>query len=355
MSPVCISKLIISSAAGREGGHAGSFPGMQTLRKLYQQPALAAPSANLPAGLLNPVFTEWVLCWQQIFDSDFLQHWMSVGQNSWCNCSILAGLNDKNAEVCLDSPGAALEIIYLLLSKVEAFWCSPMCITAFLFISFCVPQKQNWKCPVNGFVPRMKASHNSDRSLPRSWDWGFEKHTKDLRYDFFCLRGYPLLAQIYFCRSGRCCSAVTDMCTQPCKLQATLLVLTLWLTLPWSISNPIAALCLLPGCFLSPQLSQAGAAAETSDAVDACFLCRRGTCGLIPKQVLHYSPLPVTGWEGWDHLLHWMAGFVVQWIMKGSCTISRHTLLCGGGKDCALGEQWVHTWSEANWHQWLDP
>lgn len=27
-----------------------------------------------------------------------------------------------------------------------------------------------------------------------------------------------------------------------------------------------------------------------------------------------------------------MAGFVVQWIMKGSCPISRPTLLCGGGR-----------------------
>lgn len=55
----------------------------------------------------------------------------------------LGRTSDKNAEVCLDSSGAVLEIIYLLLSEVEDSWCSSMCITAFLFISFCVPQRKN--------------------------------------------------------------------------------------------------------------------------------------------------------------------------------------------------------------------
>lgn len=53
---------------------AGSFPGMETLRELYRQPALGVPSANLAAGLLNPVFAERVLCWKQLFDSDFLEN-----------------------------------------------------------------------------------------------------------------------------------------------------------------------------------------------------------------------------------------------------------------------------------------
>lgn len=87
---------------------------------------------------------------------------------------------------------SALAFVRVLLSTDEASWHSPVWINAFLFISSHVPQRQNWKCAANGFVHRMKASHNWDRSLPRSWDWGFEKHTKDLRYDFFFLRGYPL-------------------------------------------------------------------------------------------------------------------------------------------------------------------
>lgn len=42
-----------------------------------------------------------------------------------------------------------------------------------------------------------------------------------------------------------------------------------------------------------------------------------------------------------------MAGFVVRWVMKGSCPILGVHLLCGGGKACALGEQQVRIWSDA--------
>lgn len=92
---------------------------------------------------MNPTFREWVLSWKQTFDSDFLQHRGSVGESSWCNPSISAGLNDKSPQVCLDSPRAALAIVHWLLSTSEASWFSPVRITASLFILLCVPQRQN--------------------------------------------------------------------------------------------------------------------------------------------------------------------------------------------------------------------
>lgn len=152
---------------------------------------------------------------------------------------------------------------------------------AFLFV-LSATKTQSWKCPSNAFVPRMRVSRSWDRSLPRSWDWGFEKHIKGHRYDFFLFSFLFLLFsletilwffQIYFCKSGRCCFAAIDTAILPCNPPsgplAPLLTLTLWLTFAfvhfWSHCCPGSS----QGCSLCLQQSQTGAAGEGSNAVGA--------------------------------------------------------------------------------------
>lgn len=62
-----------------------------------------------------------------------------------------------------------------------------------------------------------------------------------------------------------------------------------------------------------------------------CFLQERNTWSQSRFCITILSLL----WDEKDGILCCtgdMTGFVVQRIMKGSCPISRHTLLCGGGK-----------------------
>lgn len=249
-----------------------------------------------------------------------LQH---LGRTKWQECWSLCGLS-----------GTVLEIIYLLLSEVEP-WCSPMCITAFLFIFCSVWHKgKTESVPSIVLPPGWKCHTTGAGACPEAGTEGSKSIQKTSGMTSFVLKAILCLYKFTFTEVVGAALQLQTCVHNPgnsSRLLPTLLVLTLWLTLPWSISNPSAALCLMPGCFLSPQLVLREKL--PTQQMSAVFFA--GEEHVTWSQSKFCITILSLLWDEKDGILccfGGMAGFVVQWIMKGSCPFSRCTLLCGWGK-----------------------
>lgn len=192
--------------------------------------------------------------------------------------------------------------VALLLSTSEAFFwhgCADSCIPVCFVCHKDTKLKVSFQC----FCPQDESVTQLGQELAQKLGLRVRKAYKRPQvwllyflYFLFFLETILWLFQIYFCKSGRCTIDTGVLpCNPPSRPLAPLLILPLWLTFTFVHFWPYCCPGSSPGRSLHLQQSQTGAAGEGSNVVGACTSMKRGTCGLIPKEILIHIPSPVTG------------------------------------------------------------